>query len=238
MDNDFTVLENMYNEISNTIDNLKNRSMIFLTGDWNAKVGKKTKKHVNDTCLGQYSRGIRNNSGQHLIDFCNINNLFITNSAFQHKAAHITTWENKHVDPRNPSKSVTIYNQIDYILCSTKIKHTLINARSFKGTETSSDHRIVVCKISVKKYNIYRNNKNNHTKKFNIHELAKSQEMQTSYQQNLEAKLSNVEISVWKNIETSIINAASETIGFAQKNKNNREYNPQVEELSNHQKQL
>ena len=37
-----------------------------------------------------------------------------------------------------------------------------------------------------------------------------------------------------KGIETSIINAATETIGFAQKNKNNREHNPQVEELSNH----
>ena len=238
VDQNFTVLENMYNDINNTIDDLENKSMIFLTGDWNSKVGKKTRKDINDSCLGQFSRGIRNNNGQQLIDFCNMNNLFITNSAFQHKEAHITTWESKHVDPKNPSKTTTIYNQIDYILCSAKIKQSLINSRSFKGTETTSDHRIVICKLSTKKYDIYKNNKNEHTKQFNIQELTKSQEMQIAYQQNLETKLKKDDTSVWKNIEESITNAATEAVGFTKKIRNNRAYNPQVEQLSIRQKQL
>ena len=44
---------------------------------------------------------------------------------------------------------VTVYNQIDYILCMEKIKHTLINARGFNGTETSKDHCLVICKLQV-----------------------------------------------------------------------------------------
>ena len=72
---------------------------------------------------------------QDLIDFFAINNLFISNTAFQHKAAHITIWENKQVHPKDPMKTITVYVQIDYILCSEKIKHTIINARSFSGTE-------------------------------------------------------------------------------------------------------
>ena len=30
------------------------------------------------------------------------------------------------------------------------MKHTLINARSFSGTETSSDHRLVICILQAK----------------------------------------------------------------------------------------
>ena len=36
-----------------------------------------------------------------------------------------------------------IYNQVDYILILQDHKHTLVNARSYAGAETSSDHRIV-----------------------------------------------------------------------------------------------
>ena len=30
------------------------------------------------------------------------------------------------------------------------MKHTLINVRSFSGTETSSDHRLVICVLQAK----------------------------------------------------------------------------------------
>ena len=81
---DVSVLESFYNDVGTVLNELKNTSLVFLTGDWNAKVRKKIKQHVSDNCIGSFARGVRNNSGQHLVDFCTINNLFISNTAFQH----------------------------------------------------------------------------------------------------------------------------------------------------------
>ena len=238
VEKDDKILQNMYEEINNTINILKNKSMIFIAGDLNAKVGKKTSQYINDSCLGNFSRGTRNSTGQQLIDFCIINNLFIANSAFQHKAAHITTWEQNRINPRNPSKRITTYNQIDYIICKANIKHTLINSRSFKGTETSSDHRLVICTLSTNKYKRFKNHNIPSSKKFNIHELSRSKEMQEKYQRNLALKLENTDQNSWENIQSSIIEVATETVGFQVKSKNHRKHNPVVSELSTRQKDL
>ena len=76
-----------------------------------------------------------------------------------------------------------MYNQIDYILCGKKIKHTLINARSFSGTETPSDYRLVICKLQVEKYNIFKNVNKTHSKSYNTIQLTKSEETKNAYQQ-------------------------------------------------------
>ena len=42
-----------------------------------------------------------------------------------------------------------IYNQIDYTVLDQKQKQTLTAARSYRGTETSSDHRLVVTRMEI-----------------------------------------------------------------------------------------
>lgn len=85
--NDTDELDQLYTDLGNLISEFtKAASLVLIAGDFNAKVGKRS---GNEECLGRYSRGKRNNSGQTLVDFCNIHNLFI--SAFQHPARHITT---------------------------------------------------------------------------------------------------------------------------------------------------
>ena len=54
--------------------------MTILAGDFNAEVGKR--RHTNVSCLGMFPPGQTNDSGKTLIDFCSINHLFISNSAF------------------------------------------------------------------------------------------------------------------------------------------------------------
>ena len=103
-------------------------SLVFLTGNWNAKVGKRS-----NSIPVTNNNGDRNSNAQHLFDFCAINNLFISNTAFQFKAADIPTWKNKRVYPKDLLTTITVYNQVHYIVCNEKIKHTLINARIFSG---------------------------------------------------------------------------------------------------------
>ena len=134
----------MYQTLNNLLDEWKQSFMIILAGDWNARVGKRTNE--NDVCLGRYSRGTRNNSGQCFVNFCLANDLFIAMSAFKHKACHITTWESKRNNPNN-NKIIKIFSQIDYVLCQSSMKNILIDSRSYLETLTSSDHKLVVCKM-------------------------------------------------------------------------------------------
>ena len=48
---DVCVLESFYNDASAVLNELKNKSLVFLTGHWNAKVGKKIKQHGSDNCI-------------------------------------------------------------------------------------------------------------------------------------------------------------------------------------------
>ena len=221
---DVSVLESFYNDVGTVFNELKNKSLVFLTGHWNSKVGKKIKQHASDDCIGSFARGVRKNSGQHLVDFCAINNLFISNTAFQHKGAHITTWCNKRVHPKDLMRTITVYNQIE-----------AINARSFSRAETSSDHRLVICKLQVQKYNIFKNANKTHS---NIIQLIKSDETKNAYQQQLHENLYKMECTSWGNPRASITDAAMKTIGFTKNDKNHRIHNPVVELLSNQQKEL
>ena len=92
-----------------------------------------------------------------------------------------------------------MHDQIDYILCSEKIKHTLINARSFSGTETSSDHRLVIYKLQIEKYNIFKNIKQN-TQQDLQHLPAYKLEEAKNYQQELHENLCKMECTSWENI--------------------------------------
>ena len=120
------------------IDNYGKKTILFLCGDFNSKVG--LRQNDSDTFIGKYSRGIRNSNGQLLANFCESNNLFIINSAFRHPASHITTWTGQK---KVNDKYCPIYNQIDFILCFQHQKRLFTNALSYGGTITTSDHKMV-----------------------------------------------------------------------------------------------
>ena len=61
---------------------------IFIIGDWNAKVGSQETPGV----TGKFGLGIRNEAGQRLIEFCQENELVITNTLFQQHKRRLYTW--------------------------------------------------------------------------------------------------------------------------------------------------
>ena len=77
-----------------------------------------------------------------------MNKELITNSCFQHSARHITTWSQNKINLVT-NKMVTIFNQIDYIIVNERNRQILRDARSYSGTETTSDHRLVVTRIDL-----------------------------------------------------------------------------------------
>ena len=83
------------------------RDVLFIIGDWNAKVGSQETPGVTD----KFGIGMQNEAGQRLIEFCQENTLVIANTLFQQHKRRLYTWTSPDGQHRN---------QIDYILCSKR----------------------------------------------------------------------------------------------------------------------
>ena len=71
------------------VKNIKNRNMIIIAGDMNAKTGSSNKDYPE--CVGRYGKGETNSSGECLVEFALQNEMFLTNTKFPHKMCR-TTW--------------------------------------------------------------------------------------------------------------------------------------------------
>ena len=64
------------------------KDVLFITGDWNAKVGSQEILRV----TGKFGLGIQNEAGQRLIEFYQGNTLVIANTLFQQHRRRLYTW--------------------------------------------------------------------------------------------------------------------------------------------------
>ena len=62
--------------------------MLFIIGDWNAKVGSQETPGV----TGRFGSGVQNETGQRLTEFCKENTLVIASAAFQQHKRRLYTW--------------------------------------------------------------------------------------------------------------------------------------------------
>ena len=170
------------------------------------------------------------------------NELVLSNTTFQHKYKHITTWqcpENSALKHKNgkPRKN-PIRNQIDYILVKNSNMKKVYDSRSLSGTNTNSDHRIVIAKIVAKlpapKYKKI-------DAKINFERL-QDLEISKQYKNTVQEKLSNLKDDTpaqekWHEI-VKITHETSETVIGKIKHISRRSQNPEVTKLSKEQKEL
>ena len=67
-----------YEDLQNLLELTPKKDVLFIIGDWNAKVESQETPGV----TGKFGLGIRNEAGQRLIKFCQENELVITNTLF------------------------------------------------------------------------------------------------------------------------------------------------------------
>ena len=80
-------VEQFYEDLQDLLELTPKKDVLFIVGDWNAKVGRKETPGV----TSKFGLGIRNEAGQRLIEFCQENTLVIPNTLFQqHKRRHYT----------------------------------------------------------------------------------------------------------------------------------------------------
>ena len=72
-------VEWFYEDLQELLELTPKKDVLFIIGDWNAKVGSQETPGV----TGKFGLGIRNEVGQWLIEFCQENALVIANILFQ-----------------------------------------------------------------------------------------------------------------------------------------------------------
>ena len=81
-------VEWFYEDLQDLPELTPQKDVLFIIGDWNAKVGSQETPRV----TGKFGLGIRNEAGQRLIEFCQENALVIANTLFQQHKRRLYTW--------------------------------------------------------------------------------------------------------------------------------------------------
>ena len=105
-------VEQFYEDLQDLIELTPRKDVIFIIGDWNAKVGSQEITGI----IGKFGLGVQNEAGQRLIEFCQENTLIIGNTLFQQHKRRLYTW----ISPDGQYR-----NQIDYILCSQRWRSSI-----------------------------------------------------------------------------------------------------------------
>ena len=112
-----TEVEWFYKDLQNLLELTSKKVVLFIIGDWNAKVGNQETPGV----TGKFGLGVWNEAGQRLIEFCQENPLVIANTLFQQHKWRLhtrTSPEGQH------------WNQIDYIICSQRWRSSIQSAKT------------------------------------------------------------------------------------------------------------
>ena len=75
-------IEPVYEDPQELLELTPKKDVLFLIGNWNAKVGSQETPGL----------GVRNEAGQRLIEFCQVNALVIANTLFQQHKRRLYTW--------------------------------------------------------------------------------------------------------------------------------------------------
>ena len=81
-------VEWFYEDLQDLLELTPKTDVLFIIGDWNAKVGSQETPGV----TGKFGLGIQNEVGQRLIEFCQENALVIANTLFQQHKRRLYTW--------------------------------------------------------------------------------------------------------------------------------------------------
>jgi len=184
-------------------------------GDFNAKIG-------NDNIgvertIGTHGIGQLNQNGERLLELCQVSDLCISNTTFQHKDIHKVTWNS----PDDRTK-----NQIDHICINNKYRSFIQDVRAYRGADIGSDHNLCIAKLKAKlkcrktnkiaqKINSQRLRNVDMRQKFGIALQNRFQPLENLPGDNEETFL-NTE-NKWLRLKTCIKEAAIETVGYLTK---------------------
>ena len=86
-------VERCYEDLQDLLELTPPKDVLFIIGDWNAKVGSQETSGV----TGKFGLGVQKEAGQRLVEFCQENTLVIANTLFQQHKRRLYTWTSPDV---------------------------------------------------------------------------------------------------------------------------------------------
>ena len=83
-----TEVERFYEDLQELLELTPKKDVLFIIGDWNAKVGSQETPGVTD----KFGLGMWSEAGRRLIEFSQENSLVIANTLFQQHKRRLYTW--------------------------------------------------------------------------------------------------------------------------------------------------
>ena len=200
--------EEFYQQLQGLVDEVKYQDNIIVCGDFNGHVGCDRRGYERN--IGFHSIGDRNEAGQRILDFSQLNNLHIMNTFYQHRDSHKWTWYRYN-------QQQGIYTQKSMIdLFLTNNKTIFADVKAVPSLSMDADHRLVIAKIKIRKPN---KGKAIGAKRYNIGKLReqttfeKFQEtVNTRLQEYMGEEGDNIE-SIWVKFRNAITDTSDEVLG-------------------------
>ena len=114
-------VERFYEDLQDPLELIPKKDVLFIIGDWNAKVG----SHETPGVTGKFGLGVRNEAGQRLIRVLPRERNGHSKHLLQQLKGRLYIWT---------SPDGQHQNQIDYILCSQRWRSSIQSAKNKTGS--------------------------------------------------------------------------------------------------------
>ena len=134
--------EQFYQKLQHQIYSIRTDEEEIVMGDLNGHIG--TQREGYEQVMGYHGIGNRNDEGERVLDFCNVNHMKIMNTFFQHRPSHKYTWYGWNNDKQKYDRQT----QIDLFL--TTNHRFVTNTKAIPSVSLDSYHRLVVMNTKYK----------------------------------------------------------------------------------------
>ena len=202
--------DRFYDTLYSTLRRISQDDKIILLGDFNARVGRN--HDILHGVIGHHGVGNMNSSGLRLLSLCSELGLAITNTFFQLRDMHKTSW----MHPRSKH-----WHLIDYVIVRRRDLNEVQITRAMHGAECSIDHRLIRSTLWLNVRPPARRQRPGH--KLNVH-AAHNPNIREELRYAIDRSLSNISTTTilnctsnltmeWQAISSALLSASQSTIG-------------------------
>ncbi|XP_063895050.1 uncharacterized protein LOC135118051 [Helicoverpa armigera] len=211
MSNEDSVKDQFYEELCQCLTSIRSSEQILLLGDFNARVGRDSESWPG--VIGNNGVGNMNSNGQLLLTLCAQFDLTITNTLFRLRDKFKTTW----MHPRSKH-----WHLLDYAITRRRDISQVHITRVMRGAHCWTDHRLLVTKLRLR---LREPRRPCRAKPISLNlDRLDCKDLQAKYQKGLTDALDVFDaqqgdlISKWKQISSTVLAVATETIGYKKRN--------------------
>ena len=193
------VKDKFYDDLSAAIRRIPDRELLFIAGDFNARVGVNHNSWL--TCLGQFSIGKMNENGHRLLQLCCHHGLCVSNIFFNTKPQQRGSWRHWH--------------QLDLILTRRVDLSSIKITRSYQIADCDTDHSLVCSNVKLRAKSLHGTRKEGrpHIDINKTRDQRKVEEFAQVLEDSFPGPPTANAQDRWKHFRDAVYNAAMSTFG-------------------------